>query len=305
MMHLIILTTTLLITITVVSGNGCGICPGNSTVGSFPSASMSLDTNPFGNSFHTKTSLDIKGETTARFEREFLVSLGLFSSTGAEGKVTPYKDKVTLYTAIEASNGTGDVWAINPLVKQHPNSGSYNAQGIELDFNNNNVHRGEMDAGAGLASPTSYGLSISGAGQFRSTSGILLSGPGTHSIWNRGLVVANNCVMQSTIQDLGNPEISIDIRGNPKYGVYQASKQSRNYFAGPLYTNSTMEVNGDIIHSGRLLRVTKSGRKHDVYELYLTEKAKRKVLEQEVKILQSQMDAVLTKLNMLTLIDNQ
>jgi hypothetical protein len=61
------------------------------------------------------------------------------------------------------------VWAINPLVTQAPDSGSYDAQGIELDFNNLNAHRGEDDAGAGLAAPVSYGLSVTGAGDFRST----------------------------------------------------------------------------------------------------------------------------------------
>ena len=62
------------------------------------------------------------------------------------------------YVATEARPGTGDVWAINPLVTQMPGSGEYAAQGIELDFNNNNAHRGDADGGAGLAFPVSYGL---------------------------------------------------------------------------------------------------------------------------------------------------
>lgn len=40
-----------------------------------------------------------------------------------------------------------------------PNSGTYNAQGIELDFNNDNAHRGDADGGAGLAPPVAYGWS--------------------------------------------------------------------------------------------------------------------------------------------------
>lgn len=113
--------------------------------------------------------------------------------------------------------GTGDVWAFNPLVTQAANSGEYNAQGIELDFNNENAHRGEADAGAGLAPPVSYGLSVSGAAPYRSTSAILVSGSGR--IWNRGIVFANDCIQQSTFQDLGNGGKSIDIRGSPTYGV--------------------------------------------------------------------------------------
>ena len=103
-------------------------------------------------------------------------------------------------------NGTGDVWAMNPLVTQMPGSGRYDAQGIELDFNNNNDHRGDDDGGAGsttnstlhadafslsfvfsrrgrcaagLAPPVSYGLSITGAGAKRSTSALMVCGPGT------------------------------------------------------------------------------------------------------------------------------
>lgn len=52
---------------------------------------------------------------------------------------------------------------MNPLVTQSPNSGDYAAQGIELDFNNNNVHRGDSDAGTGLGGAAlCYGLSVSG-----------------------------------------------------------------------------------------------------------------------------------------------
>ena len=56
-------------------------------------------------------------------------------------------------------------------------------QGIELDFNNENAHRGDADAGGGLAPPVSYGLSVSGAAPFRSTAAVLVSGPGTNRIW--------------------------------------------------------------------------------------------------------------------------
>ena len=55
---------------------------------------------------------------------------------------------------------------------------------------------------------------------------------GTTRMWNRGLVFANDCIAQSTIQDLGDPLKSIDIRGNPGYGVYQSSSRSKNFFAG-------------------------------------------------------------------------
>lgn len=216
-----------------VYADSCGICPNGSasgSVGDFPSASLGVSTSPVGNEFSTYTALSIEGTTGQPDEREFLVSLGLRSTRGNESRPTPYHDKVTLYAAIEAGEGTGDVWAINPLLTQLPGSGAYNAQGIELDFNNENAHRGEEDAGAGLAPPVSYGLSITGAAPFRNTAGLALMG--SQRMWNRGIVLANDCVAQSSFQDLGNPDKSVDIRGNPRWGVYQVSASSKNLFAG-------------------------------------------------------------------------
>ena len=166
---------------------------------------------------------------------------------------------MTLYAAIEAHAGSGDVWAMNPLVTQGASSGDYNAQGIELDFNNNNAHRGDADAGGGLAPPVSYGLSISGAA-FRSTAALLVSGSGR--IWNRGIVLANDCIQQSSFQDLGSPNKSIDIRGRPNYGVYQSYAATKNYFAGGVglgvetpSPSSRLHVRGDVLidGGGRLL----------------------------------------------------
>ena len=211
----------------------CGICPtGNATgsVGVFPSAALGVQASPVGNAFATWTSLSIEGTTAQADEREFLVSLGLRSTQGNMSRPTPYHDKVALYAAVEAGPGTGDVWAINPLLTQLPGSGSYNAQGVELDFNNENAHRGEADAGAGLAPPVSYGLSVTGSAPFRSTAALAVMG--SPRMWNRGLVFANDCVAQSSFQDLGNPNKSIDIRGSPEWGVYQASPSSKNLFAG-------------------------------------------------------------------------
>ena len=241
----------------------CGICPGLDAVGLFPNASLSVVTPPVGNAFPTQTSLAITGTTGQDDQREFLVSLGLISNRGNASRPTPYHDKVGLYVGVEAHPGTGDIWSMNPLVTQVAGSGDYNAQGIELDFNNENAHRGEADAGGGLAPPVSYGLSISGAAPFRSTSAMLVSGSGR--IWNRGVVFANDCIQQSTFQDLGNPDKSIDIRGGPKYGVYQSNTKTLNYFAGgtgigvgTLQPKATLHVGGDIQVDGQLLHSSSS-----------------------------------------------
>ena len=209
----------------------CGLAA-SQNLGSFTNCAMNAVTNPTGNPTATNTTLAVEGTTQNDDQREFLVSLGLVSDKGSRSRPTPYHDKGTLYTGIVAHNGTGDVWSINPLVTQSPNSGDYNAQGIELDFNNLNEHRGDADGGGGLAPPVSYGFSVTGAGNKRSTASMMVSGPGSHRIWNRGLVFANDCVEQSTFQDLGNPDKSVDIRGCPKYGVFQNCASSKNYFAG-------------------------------------------------------------------------
>lgn len=216
----------------------CGICPGGNetgSVGSFPNAVLATATAPTGNAFMTYAALSVQGVTGQTDEREFLVNLGLVSDHGNVSRPTPYHDKVTLYVGVEGREGTGDIWAFNPLLTQAAGSGDYNAQGVELDFNNANGHRGEADAGSGLAPPVSYGFSITGAAPYRSTSAILVTGSGGEDrgrIWNRGIVFANDCVQQSTFQDLGSPDKSVDIRGDPVFGVYQSSPKSKNLFAG-------------------------------------------------------------------------
>jgi hypothetical protein len=81
---------------------------------------------------------------------------------------------------------------------------------------------------------------------------MLVSGSGR--IWNRGIVFANDCIVQSTFQDLGSPDKSVDIRGSPKWGVYQSSATTRNFFAGGtgvgLPSPSAMDAGGAALHVG-------------------------------------------------------
>ena len=239
----------------VVSGQQCN------GIGDFSAACSNFTVYPTGNAAGTLAALSVQGVTVADDEREFLMNLGLLSNRGNHSRPTPYHDKVTLYAGIVGEAGTGDIWAINPLVTQSPGSGDYNAQGIELDFNNANAHRGDADAGDGLAPPVSYGLSISGAAPFRSTAAMVVSG--NAGMWNRGIVLANDCVAQSSFQDLGSPQKSVDIRGNPVYGVYQSSSTTQNYFAGKTGVatqppsaadDSVLRIGGSMSLSGRIAR---------------------------------------------------
>jgi len=246
----------------------CPICKTPGTIGNFTEQTLTAMVEPVGNEPLTGTSFSVQGTTTHDDLREYLVTLGLVSNRGNNSRPTPYHDKVTLYTGITAQSGTGDVWSINPLLTQEPNSGSYNAQGIELDFNNFNAHRGDADAGPGLAPPVSYGLSVTTASHYRSTAAISVMGEA--KTWNRGIVFANDAIAQSTFQDLTNPQKSVDIRGNPGYGVYQSSPASKNLFAGKtgigLQTDeipaATLDVGGDIHFTGALHHKDAKGGRH-------------------------------------------
>lgn len=184
--------------------------------------SQTLIVAPTGNaSISTASSLSVQGTTAKAAQREFLVNFGFTVNQGVSG-TGGNQDKVALYAGIDTVAGNtsaGDIWAINTVTTLEAGTGTgYNAQGYELDFNNLQGHRGETDGGGGLAAPVAYGLNITGAGTFRSTAAILISGPGS-AIWNRGIVIANSSVKQSSFQDIGASTISLDIRGSHSYGL--------------------------------------------------------------------------------------
>jgi arylsulfatase I/J len=212
-------------------------------------ASMPLSCSllPTGNTRPTNSAFSVQGTTSMAEAREFLVNMGLTSNTGAYTHKEPnINDKVTLYAGIVGEKGTGDIWIINPLLTQTPGSGDYNAQGIELDLNNENAHRGDVDGAQGLAPPVTYGLSITGASKFRSTAAISVMGE--QGQWNRGIVFAGDAVNQSTFQDLGRShQKSIDIRGSPVYGVYQASPKTKNLFRGNTSHEGELRLRGPLV----------------------------------------------------------
>ena len=107
--------------------------------------------------FHDKVTLyaGILGKDFARALRSIPFVGGCLLFTTCSFILIPPSGTSLGYHCGVAEPGTGDVWAINPLVTQAPNSGDYAAQGIELDFNNNNAHRGDEDAGAGLGGSVS------------------------------------------------------------------------------------------------------------------------------------------------------
>lgn len=181
----------------------------------------SITVSPTGNPTATLSSFNVTGNAISGTEREFLVNIGFTSAVGG----TNAADKVALYTGMVGNSGTHDIWSQNPVVIQSASSGSYNCQCIEADTNNNNADRGNAAGSSALAAPITNGISITGAGTNKCTTGLLISGTesgaGTVPMWNRGITLAGNSVAQFGIQDfnvctsvvqaLGSYSITVDL----------------------------------------------------------------------------------------------
>lgn len=169
-------------------------------------------------SISTKTSFSVQGSTTSTTQREFLAAFGLTSTLG-NGLTGGNQDRVALYSGFSMQPGSGDGWSFNTVMTMEVAApATANAQGYELDFNNLAGHRGEIVGSGGFAAPVAYGQTITGAGNFRSTAALLVSGPGT-PIWNRGIAFVNASVAQVTIQDFTSSLISYEIQGSHTYGI--------------------------------------------------------------------------------------
>lgn len=187
-----------------------------------PEADQLLVTNPTANAtIATRTSFTVQGETAYDSNREFLSSLGFVSSKGA-GVGNGAGDKVTQYIGLEAKKGTGDVWTLNTCLTMDSDSGDngnkYTAQGYELDFNNNLADRGASGKITDdLSSPVAYGLSITGASKFSSTSALVITGSttatdSTKPQWNRGITSAGYIGI-ATIHDVADVPTCIQMDG--------------------------------------------------------------------------------------------
>lgn len=180
-------------------------------------AAQDLVVNPTGNATATLASLNVQGTTVATNQREYLANFGLISNLG-NGAGTPAGDKCTGYFGIIGNSGTGDIWAGNFVTHMTAASGTYNATGVEFDYDNLNIHYGDTAGVAGLAQPSGYGIQVTGAGDHRATAAIGIFGPGT-GIWNRGVVVAGGSVVQSSFADYGTAITVLDAAGSHSYGV--------------------------------------------------------------------------------------
>jgi hypothetical protein len=181
---------------------------------------QSLTIAPTANpSIPTKASFSVQGSTTSTTQREFLGSFGLTSTLG-DGLTGGNQDRVALYAGLDMVAGSGDAWSFNTVLTLNAAApATANAQGYELDFNNLLDHRGDIVGGGGFAAPVAYGLTVTGSGNKRSTAAILVAGPGTNTIWNRGIAFVNGSVAQATFQDFTSATISVEIQGSHTYGI--------------------------------------------------------------------------------------
>jgi hypothetical protein len=192
---------------------GTNLLLGDGALSAVPTISYS----PVANSPSTLGSLVVQGATAAGPTRQFLASFGLRSS---HGHGTPGADKVAMYAAVDAFNGSSDVWAINTVTSMEAGlAADVNAQGYELDFNNMAQARGSGLGVAGLvADALAVGLTVTGASDYSSSTAILIGGVGPGQ-WNRGITVTA-CVGQSAFSDYSASPVGIQMQAtHSQYGI--------------------------------------------------------------------------------------
>jgi hypothetical protein len=102
--------------------------------------SPSISVSPTGNAaITTLTSFNVQTNAASATTREFMVCLGFTSATGSANAGPPnYADKVALYAGMTGNTGTSNIWAINTVTTvATAAAGLYNADGYEIDVNNN------------------------------------------------------------------------------------------------------------------------------------------------------------------------
>jgi hypothetical protein len=239
-----------------------------------PSYQTSPTGNPTGGLIATTYSTGaIQGTTTKASNREFLLNIGLTSNTGSAA-INSNGDKVGLYVGSVGQAGTGDLWATNFLIAQNAGSGSYNAQGIEMDVNNFNADKGGSDGPSGLPAKVTYALSISGVGDsnnYTNTAAISMisfgGAAGMTPLYAHGLI-SNGFYKFNVLADYSQSPTYAALFGGYNYGVdfksgvfSKASIRLSNEFNGGIVTRNMADsadikllradgVNGLICESG-------------------------------------------------------
>jgi len=168
---------------------------------------------------------NVSGTTASATQSEILFSINYISNTGQGTTVSNSANKVALYTAIEATGASGNVWAFNPLLQIASGACALGgAQVAEFDLaNNSGTDFGDTAGVAGMSQPAVFGIQVTGISTNKATAAIAVLGnlaDLTSPMWNRGIAFANNSVSQVTIADYTSSATSIDIRGTHSgYGI--------------------------------------------------------------------------------------
>lgn len=178
----------------------------------------SIDYSPLGNpdsggNYNTHSTLVVEGTTTlGNTGREFLVQMGLTATNGAPDTAN-LGDKVTLYPSIVGTGSPGNIWAINPLVTLSAGSGSYCAQGLEVDINNlsyNAATVGDTFVGGITITGTTSGANIC-------TYGLGIEGQGLTGQWEYGLLITSSNT--AAIWDASGSTSTVLSTGTHAYGL--------------------------------------------------------------------------------------
>jgi hypothetical protein len=190
------------------------IAPSSLSIIGNPSIAYSPLGNPdSGGNYNTHSTLVVEGTTTlGNTGREFLVQMGLTATDGAPDTAN-LGDKVALYPSIVGSGSPGNIWAINPLVTLSSGSGSYCAQGLEVDINNysyNAATVGDTFVGGITITGTTSGANIC-------TYGLSVEGASTTGQWQYGVLITS--ANQSAIWDSSGSTSVVLATGTHAYGL--------------------------------------------------------------------------------------
>ena len=194
--------------------------------GAIKSTSMSLSTSPTANPTAgaiaaTYSAINAQTTTTkGTTNREWCASFGI-TNTGGYGAANNNGDKVTLYAGMDMQANAGDGWALNTVMTVNPSAPALcMGYGYECDFNNNHSHRDNYGAGS------LFGLGVTGAGSFRSTAAILISG--VTAIWQRGISIGS--VVNNSIEDTSNSVTCLSLNGTHTSAIDVSSGVFTNIF---------------------------------------------------------------------------
>jgi hypothetical protein len=217
--------------------------PSASTAGIYNiNANPNISIAPTGNGgIPTYSSLNLQGTTVHGTNgREFLFAIGMYSNQGTQPGTSNYGDKVACYTAAVGASGTGDLWTLNPLITQSANSGEYNCQLSENDYNNFNADRGAY------AYPLAAGASFTGSSSYKNTAAIVIDGVAKTAQWNYGVIV--NACNDAAFTDFSNNAVSFQSSGTHAYGLLLTG--SATDAAIQLPQTSSGNNNGSLVWSG-------------------------------------------------------